>query len=126
LENREQRFPRTLYREKRDWCLVVCAGVTNLDNYIPVFLILLIFCSGFNFGYSAWINSRFLGSGQGTNSYFGGIGLINDTWNFDVEDLHDNDNILTLVLDPTGELISFSRLTTYIKPTNRSGGGLRC
>ncbi|GJE91462.1 glycoside hydrolase family 35 protein [Phanerochaete sordida] len=59
---------------------------------------------GFNFGYSAWINSRFLGSNQGTNQYSrrGGTDLTEDTWQFDTADLNDGDNVLTVVLDPTG------------------------
>ncbi|CAL1711293.1 unnamed protein product [Somion occarium] len=58
---------------------------------------------GFNFGYSAWINSKFLGSSQGTNQYSagGGIDLTNSTWTFDSADLNDGDNVLTVVVDPT-------------------------
>lgn len=61
-------------------------------------------CSGFNFGYSAWINSKFLGSNQGTNQYSadGGIDLTNNTWAFDPADLNKGENVLTGVLDPTG------------------------
>ncbi|KIP05238.1 glycoside hydrolase family 35 protein [Phlebiopsis gigantea 11061_1 CR5-6] len=59
---------------------------------------------GFNFGYSAWINSKFLGSNQGTNQYSadGGVDYTNDTWTFAADDLNDGDNVLTVVLDQTG------------------------
>lgn len=67
-------------------------------------VILILPASGFNFGYSAWINSKFLGSNQGTNQYSadGGIDHTNDTWTFDPADLNDGDNVLTVVVDPTG------------------------
>lgn len=60
--------------------------------------------SGFNFGYSAWLNSKFLGSNQGTNQYSsgGGVDMTNDTWTFDAADLNDGDNVVTVVVDPTG------------------------
>jgi hypothetical protein len=66
-----------------------------------------LFCHdrGFNFGYSAWINAQFLGSSQGTNQYSagGGVDHTNDTWSFDAVDLNEGDNVLTVVLDPTGK-----------------------
>jgi hypothetical protein len=94
------------------------------DLFILTFLNLALL-SGFNFGYSAWINSKFLGSGQGTNSYFGGIDLRNGSWAFSVEDLHEDDNILTVVLDPTGEFwSSIFKLTTYASLVPRSRGRL--
>ena len=60
--------------------------------------------SGFNFGYSAWLNSKFLGSNQGTNQYSsgGGVDMTNDTWTFNAADLNDGDNVVTVVVDPTG------------------------
>lgn len=60
--------------------------------------------SGFNFGYSAWINEKFLGSNQGTNQYSadGGQDLTNDTWAFNPADLNTGDNVVTVVVDPTG------------------------
>lgn len=51
-----------------------------------------------------------MGSGQGTNSYEGGVDKLNDTWYFDPADLHDGDNVLTVVLDPTGEFVVSSHL----------------
>lgn len=60
---------------------------------------------GFNFGYSAWINSHFLGSSQGTNQYSadGGQDMANDTWTFDASQLNEGDNVVTVVVDPTGK-----------------------
>ncbi|KIJ24287.1 glycoside hydrolase family 35 protein [Sphaerobolus stellatus SS14] len=59
---------------------------------------------GFNFGYSAWINSHFLFSNNGTNQYSanGGTNQVNDTLTFPAGSLTSGDNILTVVLDPTG------------------------
>ncbi|EPQ55007.1 hypothetical protein GLOTRDRAFT_111095 [Gloeophyllum trabeum ATCC 11539] len=59
---------------------------------------------GYNFGYSVWINSKFLGSSQGTNQYSagGGVDMTNDTWTFDPADLTEGDNVLTVVVDQTG------------------------
>ncbi|KIJ39023.1 hypothetical protein M422DRAFT_258178, partial [Sphaerobolus stellatus SS14] len=59
---------------------------------------------GFNFGYSAWINSHFLFSNNGTNQYSanGGTNLVNDTLTFPAGSLTSGDNVLTLILDPTG------------------------
>ncbi|KAI0343743.1 putative beta-galactosidase [Trametopsis cervina] len=64
----------------------------------------LVVQGGFNFGYSAWINSHFLGSSQGTNQYSadGGQDMANDTWTFDASQLNDGDNVVTVVVDPTG------------------------
>ena len=53
--------------------------------------------SGQFFGYSAFINSKFLGSNTG-----GGTDLKTDTWAFNSSDLNDGDNVVTVVVDPTG------------------------
>lgn len=59
---------------------------------------------GFNFGYSAFLNSKFIGSNQGTNQYSanGGTDMTNDTWTFAPADLAAGDNVLTVIVDPTG------------------------
>ncbi|TFK51150.1 hypothetical protein OE88DRAFT_1630669 [Heliocybe sulcata] len=57
---------------------------------------------GYNFGYSVWLNSKFLGSSQGTNQYGTMIDMTNDTWTFDATDLNAGDNVLTVVVDQTG------------------------
>lgn len=59
---------------------------------------------GFNFGYSAFLNSKFLGSSQGTNQYSagGGVDMTNVTWSFDPSDLNSGENVVTVVFDQTG------------------------
>ena len=88
--------------EERDGSSVVRSRVSDAcyDDDVGI----EFFGRGFNFGYSAWINSKFLGSNQGTNQYSsgGGIDHTNDTWTFNVDDLVDGDNVLTVVLDQTG------------------------
>ncbi|EKM53444.1 glycoside hydrolase family 35 protein [Phanerochaete carnosa HHB-10118-sp] len=81
---------------------------------------------GYNFGYSAWINSKFLGSNQGTNQYSagGGVDLTNDTWLFDPADLNDGDNVLTAVLDPTGLEEDYNGDDTFKTPRGIRGYSL--
>ncbi|KIJ39028.1 hypothetical protein M422DRAFT_258182 [Sphaerobolus stellatus SS14] len=52
----------------------------------------------------AWINSKFLFSNNGTNQYSsnGGTNIVNDTLTFLAGSLTSGDNILTVILDPTG------------------------
>ncbi|KDQ55125.1 glycoside hydrolase family 35 protein [Jaapia argillacea MUCL 33604] len=78
---------------------------------------------GFNFGYSAWINTRFLGSSQGTNQYSanGGSDLSNDTWLFSPADLNDGDNVLTVVVDPTGLEEDYNGLDLFKTPRGVRG-----
>ncbi|VDC04598.1 unnamed protein product [Peniophora sp. CBMAI 1063] len=53
---------------------------------------------GQNFSYGAWINDRYLGSNPP-----GGADTSNDTWIFEEGDLKEGDNVVTIVLDPTGQ-----------------------
>ncbi|KZT23601.1 glycoside hydrolase family 35 protein [Neolentinus lepideus HHB14362 ss-1] len=57
---------------------------------------------GYNFGYSVWINSQFLGSSQGTNQYTTSIDITTETWSFNTTHLNEGDNVLTVVVDQTG------------------------
>ncbi|TDL23060.1 glycoside hydrolase family 35 protein [Rickenella mellea] len=59
---------------------------------------------GFNFGYSVWLNNKFLGSNQGTNANAanGGLDQTNDTWTFNTADVRPGDNVVTVVVDTTG------------------------
>ncbi|TDL23066.1 putative beta-galactosidase [Rickenella mellea] len=59
---------------------------------------------GLNFGYSAWLNNKFLGSNQGTNQHAagGGADQTTDTWNFTAADVKPGDNVVTVVVDTTG------------------------
>lgn len=99
LDIRKHNFPWPFRRKNCYRRMVVCGRVT----LSPLCLLSTNHTRrGFNFGYSAWINSKFLGSNQGTNSYHGKIDKRNDTWDFDAEDLNKGDNALTVVLDPTG------------------------
>ncbi|KAK7695246.1 hypothetical protein QCA50_002436 [Cerrena zonata] len=83
----------------------------------------LIVQGGFNFGYTAWLNSKFLGSNQGTNQYSrgGGVDLTNDTWTFNSEDLNDGDNVVTVVVDPTGLEEDYNGQDTFKTPRGIRG-----
>ncbi|KAG8686476.1 hypothetical protein FRC11_008917 [Ceratobasidium sp. 423] len=58
---------------------------------------------GYNFGFSAFLNGQFLGSGQGrsANDPAGGLDLVNVTYSFPV-DLVENMNVVTIVVDNMG------------------------
>ncbi|QRW20547.1 glycoside hydrolase family 35 protein [Rhizoctonia solani] len=58
---------------------------------------------GFNFGFSAFLNGAFLGSGQGRpeSDPSGGTDLVNVTYTFPVGSI-ERDNILTVVVDNMG------------------------
>ncbi|KAK0470339.1 glycoside hydrolase family 35 protein [Desarmillaria tabescens] len=57
---------------------------------------------GFSFGYSAFLNGRFLGSGQGSSHSQDGVDILSPTYNFTVNQLVDGDNVLTIIHDSTG------------------------
>ncbi|KAJ8507813.1 hypothetical protein ONZ45_g9854 [Pleurotus djamor] len=57
---------------------------------------------GFSFGYSAFLNSHFLGSGQGTSHSQDGTDILSPTFNFTQEMLLDGENVLTIIHDSTG------------------------
>ncbi|KAJ7196639.1 glycoside hydrolase family 35 protein [Mycena pura] len=57
---------------------------------------------GFSFGYSAFINGHFLGSGQGSSIDQSGVDLLSPTFTFTQAQLVDGDNVLTVVHDSTG------------------------
>ncbi|KAJ7058360.1 glycoside hydrolase family 35 protein [Mycena amicta] len=57
---------------------------------------------GFSFGYSAFINGHFLGSGQGSSHSQDGVDLLSPTFNFTADQLVDGDNVLTVIHDATG------------------------
>lgn len=63
------------------------------------------FFSGSYFGYSAYINSYFLGSGEGVATLAtrnGGIDLLNGTWALNSSVLNAEDNVVSVILDNTG------------------------
>ncbi|KAG6832764.1 hypothetical protein H0H87_000417 [Tephrocybe sp. NHM501043] len=57
---------------------------------------------GFSFGYSVFINSHFLGSGQGSSHSQDGVDILSPTFNFTDGQLVDGDNVLTVIHDSTG------------------------
>ncbi|KAF7334698.1 putative beta-galactosidase A [Mycena venus] len=57
---------------------------------------------GFSFGYSVFINSHFLGSGQGSSHSQDGVDLLSPAFNFTQDQLVSGDNVLTIVHDSTG------------------------
>ncbi|KAF7291169.1 putative beta-galactosidase A [Mycena indigotica] len=57
---------------------------------------------GFSFGYSAFINGHFLGSGQGSSISQTGVDLLSPTFNFTADQLVVGDNVLTIIHDSTG------------------------
>ncbi|KAJ6453970.1 glycoside hydrolase family 35 protein [Mycena sanguinolenta] len=57
---------------------------------------------GFSFGYSVFINSHFLGSGQGSSIDQSGVDLLSPTFTFTEAQLVDGDNVLTVIHDSTG------------------------
>ncbi|KAJ7469612.1 glycoside hydrolase family 35 protein [Mycena latifolia] len=57
---------------------------------------------GFSFGYSVFINSHFLGSGQGSSHSQSGVDLLSPAFNFTQDQLVAGDNVLTIIHDSTG------------------------
>jgi len=57
---------------------------------------------GFSFGYSVFLNSHFLGSGQGTSHSQQGVDILSPTFNFTSDQLVPGDNVLTVIHDSTG------------------------
>ncbi|KAJ3575118.1 hypothetical protein NP233_g1314 [Leucocoprinus birnbaumii] len=57
---------------------------------------------GFSFGYSAFLNGHFLGSGEGTSHSQQGVDILSPTFNFTQSMLSDDDNVITIVHDSTG------------------------
>ncbi|KAG7096341.1 hypothetical protein E1B28_003785 [Marasmius oreades] len=56
---------------------------------------------GFSFAYSAWLNSDFLGSGQGSSHSQDGVDLLSVNFTFQPEWLKE-ENVITLIHDSTG------------------------
>ncbi|KAF9258036.1 glycoside hydrolase family 35 protein [Marasmius fiardii PR-910] len=56
---------------------------------------------GFSFAYSAWLNSHFLGSGQGSSHSQDGVDLLSANFTFQPEWLKD-ENVVTVIHDSTG------------------------
>ncbi|KAJ7176384.1 glycoside hydrolase family 35 protein [Mycena crocata] len=57
---------------------------------------------GFSFGYSVFLNSHFLGSGQGTSHSQEGVDILSPTFNFTQDQLLAGDNVITVIHDSTG------------------------
>ncbi|KDQ25254.1 hypothetical protein PLEOSDRAFT_1084879 [Pleurotus ostreatus PC15] len=57
---------------------------------------------GFSFGYSVFLNTHFLGSGQGSSHSQDGVDILSPSFNFTQDQLHDGDNVLTVIHDSTG------------------------
>ncbi|KAF5379413.1 hypothetical protein D9615_006539 [Tricholomella constricta] len=57
---------------------------------------------GFSFGYSAFINSHFLGSGQGSSHSQSGVDILSPVFNFTAAQLVPGDNVITVIHDSTG------------------------
>jgi len=82
----------------------------------------LTFYSGFNFGYTAFINSHFLFSNNGSNQYSAKpTDQVTDTLTFPAGSLKEGDNVLTVVLDPTGLEEDFDGTDTYKTPRGIRG-----
>ncbi|KAF7422991.1 hypothetical protein PC9H_011155 [Pleurotus ostreatus] len=57
---------------------------------------------GFSFGYSVFLNTHFLGSGQGSSHSQDGVDILSPSFNFTQDQLLDGDNVLTVIHDSTG------------------------
>ncbi|KAF5354886.1 hypothetical protein D9756_005306 [Leucocoprinus leucothites] len=57
---------------------------------------------GFSFGYTAFLNGHFLGSGEGTSHSQDGVDILRPTFNFTQDILRDDDNVITVIHDSTG------------------------
>ncbi|KAJ7692256.1 putative beta-galactosidase [Mycena rosella] len=57
---------------------------------------------GFSFGYSVFLNSHFLGSGQGSSLSQSGVDLLSPAFNFTKDQLLTGDNVITVIHDSTG------------------------
>ncbi|KAF9465548.1 glycoside hydrolase family 35 protein [Collybia nuda] len=57
---------------------------------------------GFSFGYTAFINGHFLGSGQGSSHSQQGVDILSPIFNFTAGHLVAGDNVLTVIHDSTG------------------------
>ncbi|KAF9445456.1 glycoside hydrolase family 35 protein [Macrolepiota fuliginosa MF-IS2] len=57
---------------------------------------------GFSFGYSAFLNGHFLGSGEGSSHSQDGVDILRPTFNFTQDILINGDNVLTIIHDSTG------------------------
>ncbi|RDB18471.1 putative beta-galactosidase A [Hypsizygus marmoreus] len=57
---------------------------------------------GFSFGYSAFLNSHFLGSGQGSSHSQEGVDILSPVFNFTADQLLPGDNVITVIHDSTG------------------------
>ncbi|KAL4260568.1 glycosyl hydrolase 35 family protein [Pleurotus pulmonarius] len=57
---------------------------------------------GFSFGYSVFLNTHFLGSGQGSSHSQDGVDILSPNFNFTEDQLRDGDNVLTVIHDSTG------------------------
>ncbi|KAK7031085.1 hypothetical protein VNI00_013689 [Paramarasmius palmivorus] len=58
---------------------------------------------GFSFGYTAFLNSHFLGSAQGTSHSQDGVDVLSASFTFESEQLKgDGENVLTVIHDSTG------------------------
>ncbi|KAJ7275854.1 glycoside hydrolase family 35 protein [Mycena rebaudengoi] len=57
---------------------------------------------GFSFGYSVFLNSHFLGSGQGSSHSQEGVDLLSPAFNFTADQLLPGDNVITVIHDSTG------------------------
>lgn len=73
----------------------------SLSRGIPFFVTLFFITlmrghRGFSFGYSAFINSHFLGSGQGTSRGQSGVDILQPTFNFTSAQLVPGDNGMDL------------------------------
>ncbi|KAF8996419.1 glycoside hydrolase family 35 protein [Cyathus striatus] len=57
---------------------------------------------GFSFGYSVFLNSYFLGSGQGSSHSQSGVDILQPVFNFTQDQLLPAENVLTVIHDSTG------------------------
>lgn len=92
--------PRSI-REQCHWREALCARVGNL--LCCLWIETNLGSSGYNFGFSAFLNGAFLGSGQGRSGSdaAGGIDLVNATYTFPAGVIG-TENVLTVVVDNMG------------------------
>ncbi|KAL1724445.1 glycoside hydrolase family 35 protein [Schizophyllum commune] len=57
---------------------------------------------GYSCAFTAFVNSHFLGSAQGTSHSQQGVDILNQTFTFSADQLRDGDNVLTVIHDSTG------------------------
>ncbi|KAG6916269.1 hypothetical protein DXG01_007613 [Tephrocybe rancida] len=96
----------TAGKRERNRCKALDPGVRTLglQHQKQKYILTCAVSRGYSFGYSAFINSHFLGSGQGSSHSQDGVDILSPTFNFTAGQLlpGDNDNINDEFKTPRG------------------------